>query len=126
MQQIKPNASAEELGSVYSNAINRLNDALTNAEDFIVGSMVNTTSKLYQVLTRVNPNGVNADGVITAAYDMVEVYAAIYAEMSVTEGRTTAGLNEAYAKLLTAADQQEIDAIEMLSNAQGMTYDALG
>ena len=126
LQQIKPNASAEELGSVYSNAINRLNDALTNAEDFIVGSMVNTTSKLYQVLTRVNPNGVNADGVITAAYDMVEVYAAIYAEMSVTQGRTTAGLNEAYAKLLTAADQQEIDAIEMLSNAQGMTYDALG
>jgi len=57
---------------------------------------------------------------------MVSVYAQIYAEMKNTEGRTQTGLNEAYAKLLTAADQQEIDAIEMLSNAQGMTYDALG
>jgi len=35
---------------------------------------------------------------------MVEVYAAIYAEMTRTAGATTADLNSTYAKLLTAKD----------------------
>lgn len=123
---IKPDASAEELASVYSNAINRLNNALTDAENFVVGSMVNTTSKLYEILSRVNPENINADGVITAAYDMVEVYAAIYAEMTKTAGATTAGLNDAYAKLLIAQDQTNIDITEALKNGNGMSYADFG
>jgi len=35
---------------------------------------------------------------------MADVYLAIYEEMKNTAGRTTAGLNEAYAKVLTAQD----------------------
>jgi hypothetical protein len=35
---------------------------------------------------------------------MVEIYAAIYAEMTKTAGATTADLNTTYAKLLTAND----------------------
>ena len=124
LKQIKPNASADELSSVYSNAINRLNDALADAGEFIKGSMINTTSELYQILKSINPAGVNADGVITATYDMVEVYAKIYAEMSQTAGATTAGLNETYVKLLTAQDQENADITDILSNASGMTYDA--
>jgi len=46
--------------------------------------------------------------------------------MEKTGTTTVAELNSTYAKLLTASDQAEIDAIDALSNAMGMTYDALG
>ena len=127
LKQIKPTASGDEISTVYSIAINRLNDALTDAEDFVVGSMVNTASKLYQVLQRVNPSGVNADGVITAAYNMVDVYAAIYAEMEDTEGKTIAGLNQAYAKLITQYAQSSNDLKDLLSDAAtGISADTFG
>jgi len=39
---------------------------------------------------------------------------------------TTSELNSAYAKVLTASEQKDIDAVDTLNNAMGMSYDALG
>jgi len=69
---------------------------------------------------------VDEDGVVNATFDMVEAYTAIYTEMKSTAGATTADLNKTYAELLTAKDQRNMDVTEMLENASGMTYDALG
>jgi len=49
-------------------------------------------------------NLVTPDGVVKHIDDMVSVYAAIYDKMKDTAGATTADLNNAYAKLLTARD----------------------
>ena len=123
-QKYNKDASQEELEEVFYSRINALNSVVDQVNDLMVGQFVGTEGKLFEVLYAAK--AVDYNGVVQAGFDMVSVYAQIYAEMKNTEGRTQTGLNEAYAKLLTAADQQEIDAIEMLSNAQGMTYDALG
>jgi len=47
---------------------------------------------------------VDENGVVKETFDMVSVYAAIYNKMKSTAGATTADLNNAYAKLLTARD----------------------
>ena len=46
--------------------------------------------------------------------------------MKSTNVATVSELNAAYAKLLTAKDSKDIDAVDALNNAMGMTYDALG
>mgnify|MGYP007013875202 CR=1 FL=1 len=46
--------------------------------------------------------------------------------MKSTAVATQSELNAAYAKVLTAAEQKDVDAVEALGNAMGMTYDALG
>jgi len=79
---------------------------------------------LYDILFRAG--AVDVNGVVQAGFSMVEVYAAIYAEMSRTAGATTAGLNDAYAQLLTAQDQTNIDITEALKNGNGMSYADFG
>jgi len=46
--------------------------------------------------------------------------------MTATAEATTAELNSAFAKVLTAKDQGNIDAISALGDAMGMDYDSLG
>jgi len=47
---------------------------------------------------------VDANGVVNKTFNAVEVYSAIYEQMSNTAGATVSDLNNAYAKLLTAND----------------------
>ena len=124
LKQIKPDASQEELEAAFNSQINKLNDIMSQVGDLVAGQFVGTEGKLYQVLNRVG--AVDDSGVIKAGFDMVEVYAAIYAEMTKTAGATTAGLNDAYAKLLTAQDQTNIDITEALKNGNGMSYADFG
>lgn len=124
LKKIKPNASPEELEAVYNSQINKLNDAMNQVGDLVVGQFVGTEGKLYEILARVG--AVDENGVVQTGFDMVAIYAAIYDEMTNTAGATTAGLNDAYAKLLTASDQQNIDIVDALQNTSGMTYEALG
>lgn len=118
---IKPNLTESELAGIYSNAINRWNDALSQAENLIQGQIV--TGELKQVLSSLSL--VTPDGVVKHIDDMVSVYAAIYDKMKDTAGATTADLNNAYAKLLTTRDQKNVDTMDALENAANMSFDAL-
>ena len=69
---------------------------------------------------------VDNNGVINETFNMVAAYTKIYENMKDTAGKTQLDLNKAYAYVLTAGEQQEINAIEAMSNAMGMTYYQLG
>ena len=124
LEQIKSDASQEELEAAFNSQINKLNDVMSQVGDLVAGQFVGTEGKLYEVLARAG--AVDDNGVVKASFDMVAVYAAIYAEMSKTAGATTAGLNDAYAQLLTAEDQRNIDITEALKNGNGMSYADFG
>ena len=124
LKMLKPEATSEELQAAFNSQINQLNDAISQVNDLMAGQFIGTEGKLYEILARVG--AVDSKGVVQAGFDMVEVYSAIYAEMDTAAGKTTQGLNQVYAKLLTAQDQKNIDTLEALQNAQGMTYEALG
>lgn len=115
-------ATAEEIEQAFSSTINELNDAMDQLTDLTVGQI--TTGKLREYLQKAGK--VDSNGVVTSVSDMVDVYQAIYDDMKKTAGKTTAGLNAAYAKVLTANEQKDIDTLDALENAAGMTYDALG
>ena len=123
-KQIKPDASSNEIQAVFNSRINKLNDVLGQVGDLVAGQFVGTEGKLYEVLSRAS--AVDDNGVVKAGFDMVEVYTSIYAEMTKTAGATTAGLNDVYAKLLTAQDQANIDITEALQNGNGMSYADFG
>jgi hypothetical protein len=57
---------------------------------------------------------------------MAAAYKKIYDKMGEAGEATTASLNEIYAKYLTETERGDIDAIEAMGNAMGMTYEALG
>lgn len=124
LKQIKPDASQEELEAVFNSQINKLNDVMSQVGDLVAGQFVGTEGKLYEILNRAG--AVDGNGVVQAGFDMVSVYAAIYAEMSKTAGNTTAGLNDVYAELMTAQDQSNINIIDALKNGNGMSYKAFG
>ena len=121
-QQLKPTLTESELAEIYSNAINRWNDAFNEIENVVVGEVV--TGDLRKILSQLGM--IDGPGIVNKTFDMVEVYSAIYNQMKLTAGNTITGLNSAYAKLLTAKDQKNIDAIEAIGDAMGMSYDALG
>ena len=120
-QQLNPNLTETELAEIYSNAINRWNEAFNQVENIVAGQVV--TGELRQVLASLDM--VDENGVVKETFDMVNVYAAIYNKMKSTAGATTADLNNAYAKLLTARDQKNIDTMDALENAANMSFDAL-
>ena len=120
-QQLNPNLTETELAEIYSNAINRWNEAFNQVENIVAGQVV--TGELRQVLASLDM--VDENGVVKETFDMVSVYAAIYSKMKSTAGATTADLNNAYAKLLTARDQKNIDTMDALENAANMSFDAL-
>jgi len=57
---------------------------------------------------------------------MAKAYKEIYDKMGETGEATVASLNEIYAKYLAEAERGDIDAIEAMGDAMGMTYDTLG
>jgi len=120
------NATQEELDQVFYSRINALNSVMDQVSSLVAGQFVGTEGKLHDILARAGAIDPEADGVVAKGFSMVEVYAAIYAEMSATAGKTTAGLNDAYAKLLTAQDQTNIDITEALKNGNGMSYADFG
>ena len=66
----------------------------------------------------------DGSAVITSVGDMTQAYANLYAAMKANNDSITADLNSAYAQFLTAADQKNIDTLDVLENANGMAYDA--
>ena len=126
LKKIKPDASSDELEAAFNSQINKLNDIMNQIDDLVAGQFVGTEGKLYEILKRAGAIDPEADGVVAKGFSMVKVYAAIYAEMSEAAGKTTAELNDVYAKLLTAQDQTNIDITEALQNGNGMSYADFG
>lgn len=116
--------TAEQVESAYKAKFNNLLNAMDSLEGLQVNNVVD--SSIRDILNKVTGFLVSADGVILQVGNMVEAYEAIYKEMANTAGTTTNELNAAYARVLNAQDQQNIDTLDALENASGMTYDALG
>jgi hypothetical protein len=69
---------------------------------------------------------VDDNGVVNSTFDLVKAYQAIYEKMSELNTATIAELNSAYATLLSAEDQTNIDITSALKNASGMSYNEFG
>ena len=119
-------ASSEELAAAYNAQINRLRDAMDDVSkqvgETVVGYSINVLEAAGYTLQKLD----DGTAVITAVGDMVAAYNLIYNRMKETSEATTADLNSAYAKALTANEQADIDAIDTLGDAMGMTYESLG
>ena len=126
LKELKPDASSEEIASVYNAAINRLRTAeeelgkgVGETVSGLAADIIRTTSGFkYQEIG-------NGDIVIEAVGDMVEAYNILYNLMNANAQKTTADLNKLYADILTAEDQQNIDIINTLKNGT-MSYSELG
>ena len=124
------NVSSDEIEAVYRARVNRLQTAAEQLAEVTVGSII--SGDLVRIFDKLTEKGFQikklGDGtaVVEAVGNMVEAYAMIYKSMEDAAIATTAELNDAYADLLTAIDQKNIDAIDALGNADGMDYKTLG
>lgn len=122
LKQIKPDASSDELEAAFNSQINKLTDVLSQVSDLVAGEFVGTEGKLYEVLARAG--AVDSNGVVESGFEMVKVYAEIYAEMQKTNGKTIAGLNDVYAQMWDATFADNDNIKELMSNAGGMAMDS--
>lgn len=104
----------------YSNVISALGDGVGSIVTGAVGEIIKTTDGIETTQL--------ADGtyLITSIKDLAKAYQSVYDRMASKSNATTKTLNEVYAQVLNANDQTNVDVTDMLSNASGMTYDALG
>ena len=124
LREVKPEASSEEIQNVYRAIVDDQLNALETIGSLTAGQIIATNGALYDALSKLGM--VDNNGVINETFNMVAAYTKIYENMKDTAGKTQLDLNKAYADVLTAGEQQEINAIEAMSNAMGMTYYQLG
>lgn len=117
-----PNATEEELAKIYSAAFDNWSSVVKQLSEVTQGSFV--TGHLRDILAELNM--LDGENVVNSSFDMVAVYRNIYDQMAQTNGATISGLNDVYAELLTTEDRQNVDIVDMLKNASGMSYDSLG
>ena len=117
-----PDATEEELAKIYSAAFDNWSSVVKQLSEVTQGSFV--TGHLRDILAELNM--LDGENVVNSSFDMVAVYRNIYSQMAKTNGATISGLNDVYAELLTAEDRQNVDIVDMLKNASGMSYDSLG
>lgn len=117
-----PDATEEELAKIYSAAFDNWSSVVKQLSEVTQGSFV--TGHLRDILAELNM--LDGENVVNSSFDMVAVYRNIYSQMAQTNGATISGLNDVYAELLTAEDRQNVDIVDMLKNASGMSYDSLG
>lgn len=115
--------STEEIEAAYRAQVAPLVAISEKLSELQVGSVVAANQ-----IAALNDAGftVNENGVVTAVGNMVEAYKSIYYQMKATSEATTTELNDAYAQLLTAEDQRNIDITEALKNGNGMSYTDFG
>ena len=121
------NATASELEAAFNNSsIAKLRTAAGELTKGVGETVTGYTKNIMQAAGFGLAELDDGTAVITSVGDMVQAYANLYAAMKEATGRTTSDLNNAYAKVLTAADQKNIDTLETLENAAGITYEAFG
>ena len=117
--------------------MNRLNQAIDDVEKGFGIIITEDTKKILEQAKGYSfesiGNGqylvqqaLDAEGnVINEVESMIGAYLSIYETMKNTAAHTTADLNNLYAKLATAVDQQNIDIRDTLTNAFDVSYDVL-
>ena len=123
LKRIKPEATAEELQAAYEAQIAPIKAAAELVDSLEVGSFVATEN--IEALTEAGFT-IESNVVVKTAENLVDAYKSLYNQMAATGEATISSLNTLYATMLDAADQQNIDAIEVLQNATGLTYSSLG
>ena len=113
--------SAEEISELYKAKATKYISAMDKLGSLQVGDFIDA-----QTIEMLGSTITQEGGRITYINDLVQAYKNLYTGLKESLQATTAELNGAYAKVLTASEQREIDAIDALQNAMGMTYDALG
>ena len=124
LKKIKPDASSEELEAVYNNQINKLRQAREDLNkgvgETISGIAVPIAQAAGFAVTKLD----DGTAVINSIGDMVAANNLLYEEMKKNNEATISDINTQYASLLTSSDQKNIDTLETLQNAYGMTYQA--
>lgn len=128
LKQLKgENVTTSELETAFNNSsIAKLRTAAGELTKGVGETVTGYTKNIMQAAGFGLAELDDGSAVITSVGDMVQAYTNLYAAMKSNADATTGDLNSAYAKLLTAADQKNIDTLETLENAAGMTYEAFG
>ena len=116
--------TADQVEQAYKQRFTNLSNVMEALDGLQKNSVVDATTR--DILNQIPGFKVNSDGVVEKVGDLVTAYTELYTQMQSNTVATTSELNAAYAKVLTAGEQKDIDAVSALENAMGMTYDALG
>ena len=116
--------NAADIESAYRVQVNNLNSTLDKLMSLEVGNVVDANTAA--LLRETGAISVDENGIVTKIDNLVLAYEQLYQKMGDSMVATSTELNRAYAKMLNASEQSDTDAISVMQNAMGMTYDALG
>lgn len=124
--------TASDIESAYRSQISELEDAFEQLS-YGPGALISGQAKAiydaidetYQYHTKIDDTTAVITGTLT---DISDLYQKYFYRLKETEEATLAALNEAYAKVLETEDSRAMEqaAIDLLGDAQGMTYTTLG
>ena len=115
----------EEMQQYYAPLAQKYSNMADQVAELVVGNYVGE-GDLRSLLEEVGAVDANTGLVTAAVGEMVSVYQEIYKRMANDANATASQLNSVYAKMLTAQEQGDIDAISVMGDAMGMTYESLG
>ena len=115
--------TSEEIEQYFYAEVNRLKGYSDSVAELTEGQYV-APGEFKDILR--SAGMIDEQGLVTNITNVVEAYKEIYERMNKSGDQTASQLNSVYAKLLTAEEQSDVDAISVMGDAMGMTYDALG
>ena len=115
--------TSEEIEQYFYSEITRLQDYADQVAELTVGQYV-APGEFKNILRDVGM--IDNQGMITNIENAAQAYKAIYDKMRQTGEQTATSLNKVYAQYLTESERGDIDAISVMSDAMGMTYESLG
>ena len=118
--------STEELEAAYNASINRLRSAVEQVTSEVGDTITGSAVAIMQAAGYKMDTLDDGSAVITSMGNMADAYNMLYTQMAFNAQSTQKELNNVYAQYLTASEQGNIDAIEAMGNAMGMTYEAFG
>ena len=124
--------TASDISTAYNAGIERLRTALNELQVHTGTVVSDYTAAILNAVGIETKDLENGTAVVTTLDTNIKVdqltqaYAALYNALKQNNEKTIADLNTAYAKILTSAESQEINAISTLQNAVSMTWEQLG
>lgn len=124
--------TASDISTAYNAGIERLRTALNELEVHTGAIVSDYTAAILNAVGIETKDLENGTSVVTSLEKDIKVdqltqaYAALYNALKKNNEKTITDLNSAYAKMLTSAESQEINAINTLQNAVSMTWEQLG
>lgn len=124
--------TASDISTAYNAGIERLRTALNELQVHTGAIVSDYTAAILNAVGIETKDLENGTSVVTTLDTNIKVdqltqaYAALYNALKQSNEKTITDLNAAYAKMLTSAESQEINAISTLQNAVSMTWEQLG